>query len=211
VAWSLPATGRLAVVVAALPVSVVVWGCLAFAAKPVLQTSIMLLGTTLSLQQIAHPCRRLLAAGHAQHPGRRVARRLGPRSPSLGVRGEAQLLIGIGTGICGASAIAATQAVIKAKESKFAYVIRQSNRRQPAHAAAQGRTGGGRVRVRADREGFQRRRALLGARTWAAQRARSGCARRWSTTAAPTPTPVRPGLAVRGRIRWLGARRVLPP
>jgi|GEM_PF-2582742 len=41
----------------------------------------------------------------------------------LGVRGDAQLLIGVGTGICGASAIAATQAVVKAKESQVAYAI----------------------------------------------------------------------------------------
>ncbi|RZT75442.1 putative integral membrane protein (TIGR00698 family), partial [Pseudonocardia sediminis] len=41
----------------------------------------------------------------------------------LDVRGDAQLLIGVGTAICGASAIAATQAVIKAKESQVAYAI----------------------------------------------------------------------------------------
>jgi uncharacterized integral membrane protein (TIGR00698 family) len=41
----------------------------------------------------------------------------------LGVRGDTQTLIGVGTGICGASAIAATTAVIKAKESQVAYAI----------------------------------------------------------------------------------------
>jgi uncharacterized integral membrane protein (TIGR00698 family) len=41
----------------------------------------------------------------------------------LGVRGDAQILIGVGTGICGASAIAATTAVIKAKQEQVAYAI----------------------------------------------------------------------------------------
>jgi len=41
----------------------------------------------------------------------------------LGVRGDTQLLIGVGTGICGASAIAATTAVIGAEKSKVAYAI----------------------------------------------------------------------------------------
>lgn len=39
------------------------------------------------------------------------------------MRSDARLLIGVGTGICGASAIAATQAVVKAKESQVAYAI----------------------------------------------------------------------------------------
>jgi uncharacterized integral membrane protein (TIGR00698 family) len=41
----------------------------------------------------------------------------------LNVRGDTQILIGVGTGICGASAIAATTAVIKAKDSEVAYAI----------------------------------------------------------------------------------------
>jgi uncharacterized membrane protein YadS len=39
------------------------------------------------------------------------------------VRGDTQILIGVGTGICGASAIAATTAVIKAKQEQVAYAI----------------------------------------------------------------------------------------
>lgn len=91
------------------------------AAKPVLQLSIVVLGTGLSLPQVARVGWQSLpvmlgtlaaALGGAWLFGR-----------WLGVRGQAQTLIGIGTGICGASAIAATTAVIKARESAVAYAI----------------------------------------------------------------------------------------
>jgi len=94
---------------------------LTFASKPVLQASIVLLGATLSLQQVA-------TVGGSSLPvmlGTLAVALLGAWGLGrlLGVRGDTQLLIGIGTGICGASAIAATQAVIKAKESQVAYAI----------------------------------------------------------------------------------------
>ncbi|MDN5916563.1 MAG: putative sulfate exporter family transporter [Pseudonocardia sp.] len=94
---------------------------LEFASKPVLQASIVVLGATLSLQQVAR-------VGGASLPvmlGTLAVALAGAWALGrlLGVRGDAQLLIGIGTGICGASAIAATQAVIKAKESQVAYAI----------------------------------------------------------------------------------------
>jgi uncharacterized membrane protein YadS len=41
----------------------------------------------------------------------------------IGVRGDTQILIGVGTGICGASAIAATTAVLRPKQAQVAYAI----------------------------------------------------------------------------------------
>ncbi|NWJ74645.1 YeiH family putative sulfate export transporter [Pseudonocardia sp. ICBG1122] len=94
---------------------------LAFASRPVLQTSIVVLGLTLSLTQIAHvgltSLPVMLGTLAVALAGAWGLGRL------LGVRGDAQLLIGVGTAICGASAIAATQAVIRAKESQVAYAI----------------------------------------------------------------------------------------
>ena len=93
----------------------------AVAAKPVLQLSIVVLGTGLSLQQVVRVGGQSLpvmlgtlavALGGAWLLGR-----------WLGVRGDTQILIGVGTGICGASAIAATTAVIKAKQAQVAYAI----------------------------------------------------------------------------------------
>jgi uncharacterized integral membrane protein (TIGR00698 family) len=91
------------------------------AAKPVLQASIVVLGTGLSLQQVARVGLQSLpvmlgtltvALGGAWLLGR-----------LLDVRGDTQLLIGVGTGICGASAIAATTAVVGAAKEKVAYAI----------------------------------------------------------------------------------------
>lgn len=93
----------------------------AVAARPVLQLSIVVLGTGLSLGQVLHVGAQSLpvmlgtlavALGGAWLLGR-----------WLGVRGDTQTLIGVGTGICGASAIAATTAVIKAKQAQVAYAI----------------------------------------------------------------------------------------
>lgn len=94
---------------------------LAVAARPVLQSSIVVLGATLSLQQVA----TVSGASLPVMLGTLAAALLGARvlGRMLGVCGDAQLLIGVGTGICGASAIAATQAVIMAKESQVAYAI----------------------------------------------------------------------------------------
>jgi uncharacterized integral membrane protein (TIGR00698 family) len=94
---------------------------LTFASKPVLQTSIVVLGTGLSLSQVAQVGGQslpvmlgtlVIALGGAWLLGR-----------ALNVRGDTQTLIAVGTGICGASAIAATTAVIRAKESEVAYAI----------------------------------------------------------------------------------------
>lgn len=94
---------------------------LAFASTPVLQASIVVLGATLSLRQVVE-------VGGSSLPvmlGTLAVALLGAYGLGrlLDVRGDAQLLIGVGTAICGASAIAATQAVIRAKESQVAYAI----------------------------------------------------------------------------------------
>jgi uncharacterized integral membrane protein (TIGR00698 family) len=93
----------------------------AVASTRVLQLSIVVLGAGLSLRQLLQVGTQSLpvmlgtaavALGGAWLLGR-----------WLGVRGDAQILIGVGTGICGASAIAATTAVIKAKQEQVAYAI----------------------------------------------------------------------------------------
>ena len=91
------------------------------AAKPVLQLSIVVLGTGLPLQQV-------LRLGGASLPvmlGTLAVALSGAwlLGRFLGVRGNTQILIGVGTGICGASAIAATTPVIKAKQTEVAYAI----------------------------------------------------------------------------------------
>ncbi|TCC43809.1 putative sulfate exporter family transporter [Kribbella capetownensis] len=92
-----------------------------FAAKNLLQVSIVVLGTGLSLQQVAQVGASslpvmlgtlALALGGAWVFGR-----------LLGVRGDTQTLIGVGTAICGGSAIAAATAAIGAKRSSVAYAL----------------------------------------------------------------------------------------
>jgi uncharacterized integral membrane protein (TIGR00698 family) len=94
---------------------------IAVAGKGVLQASIVVLGTGLSLQEVARVGVRSLpvmlgtltvALGGAWLFGR-----------LLRVRGDVRTLIGIGTGICGASAIAAATAVIDAAEADVAYAL----------------------------------------------------------------------------------------
>lgn len=94
---------------------------LEFAAKPVLQLSIVVLGATLSLRQVA----RVGVASLPVMLGTLATALVGAwlLGRLLGVRGDARTLIGIGTGICGASAIAAATAVLKPKQSQVAYAI----------------------------------------------------------------------------------------
>jgi uncharacterized integral membrane protein (TIGR00698 family) len=94
---------------------------IAFTSRTVLQLSIVVLGSGLSLAQVAHTglsslpvllgtlSLALLVAWGAGH--------------LLGIDGDLRTLIGVGTGICGASAIAATAAVIGAAEADVAYAI----------------------------------------------------------------------------------------
>ncbi|MFC0429800.1 YeiH family protein [Kutzneria buriramensis] len=93
----------------------------AVASKTVLQLSIVVLGTGLSLQQVVH-------VGVSSLPVM-----VGTLAVALGgawllgkllkVGTDTKTLIGVGTGICGASAIAATTAVIKPKDTEVAYAI----------------------------------------------------------------------------------------
>jgi uncharacterized integral membrane protein (TIGR00698 family) len=91
------------------------------ASKKVLQLSIVVLGAGLSLSTVVQVGTSslpvMLGTLAVALGGAYVLGRL------LGVRGDTQLLIGVGTGICGASAIAATTAVIGAERSKVAYAI----------------------------------------------------------------------------------------
>jgi uncharacterized integral membrane protein (TIGR00698 family) len=92
-----------------------------FASKTVLQLSIVVLGTGLSLQEVVH-------VGVSSLPVM-----VGTLAVALGgawllgkwlkVGSDTKTLIGVGTGICGASAIAATTAVIKPKNTETAYAI----------------------------------------------------------------------------------------
>jgi uncharacterized integral membrane protein (TIGR00698 family) len=94
---------------------------IAFTSKKVLQGSIVLLGLGLSLGQVLSTGARsmpvLLGTLAAALVMAWVAGRM------LGVRGDARTLIGVGTAICGASAIAATDAVIDADEADVSYAI----------------------------------------------------------------------------------------
>ena len=94
---------------------------IAFTSRTVLQLSIVVLGSGLSLKQVAHTglsslpvligtlsLALLVAWGAGQ---------------LLGIGRDLRTLIGVGTGICGASAIAAASAVIGAAEAEVAYAI----------------------------------------------------------------------------------------
>ena len=92
-----------------------------FASKTLLQLSIVVLGTGLSLQQVVRvggsSLPVMLGTLAVALGGAWIFGRL------LGVRGDTQTLIGVGTAICGASAIAAATAAIGAKRSSVAYAL----------------------------------------------------------------------------------------
>jgi len=94
---------------------------LAFSSKVVLQGSIVVMGTGLSFHQV-------LRTGASSLPvllGSLAVALVG--ATSLGrlfsIDRDLRTLIGVGTGICGASAIAATDAVISAAEADVSYAI----------------------------------------------------------------------------------------
>lgn len=94
---------------------------IAFTSKKVLQGSIVLMGLGLSLGQV-------LSTGARSMPvllGTLAAALVmaWAAGQMLGLRGDARTLIGVGTAICGASAIAATDAVIGADEADVSYAI----------------------------------------------------------------------------------------
>ena len=94
---------------------------IAFTSRKVLQASVIVLGSGLSLRQVVSTgvqslpvlVGTLLAAFAVAW----LAGRL------LGLRGDTRTLIGVGTAICGASAIAATDAVIDADDADVSYAI----------------------------------------------------------------------------------------
>lgn len=92
-----------------------------FASGPVLKCSIVVLGATLSLTQI-------VTVGLGSLPvmiGSLVVALVGVwvLGRLIGVRGDTQILIGVGTAICGASAIAAAGAVLRPKPIHVAYAL----------------------------------------------------------------------------------------
>ena len=92
-----------------------------FASKTVLQSSIVVLGTGLSFHQVR-------ATGLASLPvlvGSLAVALVGAAvfGRILSIDLDLRTLIGVGTGICGASAIAATDAVIAASEVDVSYAI----------------------------------------------------------------------------------------
>ncbi|HET7043962.1 MAG TPA: putative sulfate exporter family transporter [Gaiellaceae bacterium] len=94
---------------------------LAFSGRYVLQAAIVALGGTLSLGQVASVGRSTvpvmvgtLAIALAVAA---VAGRL------LGVPGRLRALVGVGTGICGASAIGAVSGIVRATEAEIAYAV----------------------------------------------------------------------------------------
>lgn len=93
----------------------------AFAARPVLQCSIVMLGTGLSLSMVLHVGARSLPVMVGSLLVSLVGARIVGRW--LGVDRDTRTLIGIGTGICGASAIAAATAVLKPKQADVGYAI----------------------------------------------------------------------------------------
>jgi uncharacterized integral membrane protein (TIGR00698 family) len=93
----------------------------AWSGKYVLQASVVVFGTGLSIVDV-------LRTGWHSLPvmlGTLVIALLGAWliGRALGLDGDVRTLIGVGTGICGASAIAATQSVIRARSADVAYAI----------------------------------------------------------------------------------------
>lgn len=94
---------------------------LTFSSKVVLQGSIVVLGTGLSFHQV-------LVTGSSSLPvllGSLTVALVGAAllGRLLSIDRDLRTLIGVGTGICGASAIAATNAVISATEADVSYAI----------------------------------------------------------------------------------------
>lgn len=92
-----------------------------FCAKTVLQTSIVVLGFGLSLRQVADVGAGSLPVMLGSLAVALLAAQLIGRR--LGVERDVRTLIGVGTGICGASAIAACTAVLRPRQADAAYAI----------------------------------------------------------------------------------------
>lgn len=92
-----------------------------FAAKSVLQWSIVALGAGLSLSQVAHTGLESLAVTVVTVT--MAALSAWGLGWLLGIGGRLKLLIGVGTAICGGSAIAAVTPIIKPDDHETAYAI----------------------------------------------------------------------------------------
>jgi uncharacterized integral membrane protein (TIGR00698 family) len=94
---------------------------LGFASQTVLKGAIVLLGATFGLRQVVHIGRTSLPLMLGTLIVALLAAWLVGRA--LGVDGNLQTLVGVGTAICGASAIGAVSGVIGAAEGEIAYAI----------------------------------------------------------------------------------------
>ncbi len=92
-----------------------------FASKTLLQTSIVVLGTSLDLAQVVHEASSSLPLMLGTMTVVLVAAYVLGRMFSLDL--PVRTMLGVGTAICGASAIAALATVIVASESEIAYAI----------------------------------------------------------------------------------------
>jgi uncharacterized integral membrane protein (TIGR00698 family) len=94
---------------------------IAFSSRKVLQGSVVILGSGLSLGQVLSTGGRSLPVLLGTLIAALVMAWLASRL--LGLRDDVGTLIGVGTAICGASAIAATNAVIDADDADVSYAI----------------------------------------------------------------------------------------
>jgi uncharacterized integral membrane protein (TIGR00698 family) len=92
-----------------------------WSSRYVLQSAIVILGLTLSLARVASVGLRTLPVMLGTLTAALVVALLVGRA--LGIPGTLRTLVGVGTGICGASAIAAVSGVIEASEVDIAYAM----------------------------------------------------------------------------------------
>ncbi len=92
-----------------------------FAASRVLQAAVVVVGTQLSLQQVADVGLSSLPVMLGTLAACLLAAHLLGRR--MGLDADLRTLIGVGTGICGASAIAAVSPVIRARSAAVAYAV----------------------------------------------------------------------------------------
>jgi uncharacterized integral membrane protein (TIGR00698 family) len=94
---------------------------LAFAGRYVLQAAIVVLGATLGLREAAHVGVSTLPVMLGSLAAALIVAAVAGRL--LRIDGALQTLIGVGTGICGASAIAAVSGVVEATGAQIAYAV----------------------------------------------------------------------------------------
>jgi uncharacterized integral membrane protein (TIGR00698 family) len=89
--------------------------------RAVLQAAIVVLGATLGLRAVASAGLQTLPVLAGTLTAALIATIAGAKL--LGVPGRLRTLIGVGTGICGASAIAAVSGIVAATEAEIAYAV----------------------------------------------------------------------------------------